>query len=106
MPITIIVVWQLLSSIGVIPTRILPAPLAVVTAAIKLTQTGELLRNIGISAIRAISGFLLGGSIGFSLGLLNGVSPIAEKLLDTSLQMLRNIPNLALIPLVILWLQS
>ena len=102
-PITIIVVWQFLSSIGVIPTRILPAPLAVVTAAIKLAQTGELFRNIGISAVRAISGFLIGGSIGFSLGLLNGVSPIAEKLLDTSLQMLRNIPNLALIPLVILW---
>jgi len=102
-PITIIVVWQFLSSIGVIPTRILPAPLAVVTAAIKLTQTGELFRNIGISAIRAISGFLVGGSIGFTLGLLNGISPIAEKLLDTSLQMLRNIPNLALIPLVILW---
>jgi sulfonate transport system permease protein len=102
-PITIIILWQFLSSIGVIPTRILPAPLAVVGAAIKLTQTGELFRNIGISAVRAISGFLIGGSIGFSLGLLNGVSPIAEKLLDTSLQMLRNIPNLALIPLVILW---
>jgi sulfonate transport system permease protein len=102
-PITIIVVWQFLSSIGVIPTRILPAPLAVVTAAIKLTQSGELPKNIGISSLRAVSGFLLGGSIGFSLGLLNGISPIAEKLLDTSLQMLRNIPNLALIPLVILW---
>ena len=102
-PITIIIFWQFLSSIGVIPIRILPAPLAVVSAAIKLTQTGELFRNIGISAIRAISGFLVGGSIGFTLGLLNGISPIAEKLLDTSLQMLRNIPNLALIPLVILW---
>jgi sulfonate transport system permease protein len=102
-PITIIILWQFLSSIGVIPTRILPAPLSVVTAAIKLAQTGELFRNIGISAIRAISGFLVGGSIGFTLGLLNGISPIAEKLLDTSLQMLRNIPNLALIPLVILW---
>ncbi|QYX32960.1 aliphatic sulfonate ABC transporter permease SsuC [Sphaerospermopsis torques-reginae] len=102
-PITIIISWQLLSSIGMIPTRILPAPLAVVAATIKLAQTGELFRNIGISSLRAISGFLLGGSIGFSLGLLNGISPIAEKLLDTSLQMLRNIPNLALIPLVILW---
>ncbi|WP_413172397.1 aliphatic sulfonate ABC transporter permease SsuC [Anabaena azotica] len=102
-PITIIITWQFLSSIGFIPTRILPAPLAVVGATIKLAQTGELFRNIGISSLRAISGFVLGGGIGFSLGLLNGISPIAEKLLDTSLQMLRNIPNLALIPLVILW---
>ncbi|BAY22928.1 binding-protein-dependent transport systems inner membrane component [Calothrix sp. NIES-2100] len=102
-PLSIIVVWQLLSSIGVIPTRILPAPLSVVGAAVHLAQTGELFKNIGISAARAISGFLVGGSIGFILGLVNGISPLAEKLLDTSIQMLRNIPNLALIPLVILW---
>ncbi|NMG08446.1 aliphatic sulfonate ABC transporter permease SsuC [Brasilonema sp. UFV-L1] len=102
-PILIIILWQLFSSIGLIPTRILPAPLGVFDAAINLAQTGELFRNIGISATRAVTGFLVGGSIGFGLGLLNGISPIAEKLLDTSLQMLRNIPNLALIPLVILW---
>ncbi|MGM3307123.1 aliphatic sulfonate ABC transporter permease SsuC [Anabaena sp. WFMT] len=102
-PMLIIVLWQILSTTGVIPTRILPAPLAVVNAGIQLTRTGELFINIGISATRAISGFVIGGGIGFSLGLLNGISPISEKLLDTSLQMLRNIPNLALIPLVILW---
>ncbi|MBP5975041.1 aliphatic sulfonate ABC transporter permease SsuC [Brasilonema sp. CT11] len=102
-PILIIVFWQLFSSIGLIPTRILPSPLSVVGAAINLAKTGELFRNISISATRAISGFLLGGSIGFLLGLLNGSSRTAEKLLDTSIQMLRNIPNLALIPLVILW---
>ncbi|OSO89216.1 alkanesulfonate transporter permease subunit [Cylindrospermopsis raciborskii CENA303] len=102
-PVSIILIWQLLSSLGVIPNRILPAPSAVLAAAIKLGASGELFRNIGISAARAISGFLVGGSIGFSLGLINGISPIAEKLIDTSIQMLRNIPNLALIPLVILW---
>jgi sulfonate transport system permease protein len=37
------------------------------------------------------------------LGLLNGIFPVAEKLLDTSVQMLRNIPHLAMIPLVIVW---
>ncbi|WP_407900817.1 aliphatic sulfonate ABC transporter permease SsuC [Scytonema sp. NUACC26] len=102
-PVSILVFWQIFSAIGLIPARILPAPLGVIGAAIHLAETGELFRNIGISAARAISGFLVGGSIGFSLGLLNGISPVAEKLLDTSIQMLRNIPNLALIPLVILW---
>ncbi len=103
LPILILVFWQIFSVIGLIPTRILPAPLGVLGAAIQLAQTGELFRNIGISAARAVTGFLVGGSIGFSLGLLNGISSVAEKLLDTSIQMLRNIPNLALIPLVILW---
>lgn len=102
-PALILVVWQLLSSLGIIPTRVLPAPLAVVSAAIRLAQSGELLANIKVSAGRAIAGFVIGGGIGFFLGLVNGLSPIAEKVLDTSIQMLRTIPNLALLPLVILW---
>jgi sulfonate transport system permease protein len=56
-----------------------------------------------VSTWRALLGFAIGGGIGLALGLLNGIFPIAEKLLDTSVQMLRNIPHLALIPLVILW---
>lgn len=102
-PILLIILWQIFSTVGLIPLRILPSPLGVLSAAIKLAQTGELFRNIAISASRAIAGFFIGGSIGFTLGLLNGIYPIAEKMLDTSIQMLRNIPNLALIPLVILW---
>ncbi|MHC5597663.1 MAG: ABC transporter permease subunit [Nostoc sp.] len=102
-PITVLVLWELASRTGLLSTRILPAPSGVIATAIKLGSTGELFQNIGISAGRAISGFIVGGSIGFGLGLLNGFSPVAEKLLDSSLQMLRTIPNLALIPLVILW---
>lgn len=102
-PVLLLITWQLLVEFGLLSTRILPAPTSVVTTAIKLTLSGELLRHIGISAARAISGLLLGGSIGLTLGFINGISPIAETLFDTSIQMIRNIPNLALIPLVILW---
>lgn len=44
-----------------------------------------------------------GGSLGLILGLISGLSRWGERLLDTSIQMLRNVPHLALIPLVILW---
>jgi sulfonate transport system permease protein len=102
-PVLILLVWEVASRTGILASRILPAPSGVITTAIKLAASGELFKHIGISTGRALSGFLVGGSIGFTLGLLNGISPIAEKFLDTSIQMLRNIPNLALIPLVILW---
>ena len=52
---------------------------------------------------RALIGFSIGGSIGLTLGLISGLSRWGERLLDTSVQMLRNVPHLALIPLVILW---
>ncbi len=102
-PASLIVIWQLLAQLGFISTRVLPAPTQIVEAAIRLTLSGELLRNVGVSLYRALVGFSIGGSIGFSLGVLNGVSRPAERLLDSSLQMIRNIPHLALIPLVILW---
>ena len=52
---------------------------------------------------RALAGLFIGGAIGFAFGLLNGLVGPANRLFDSSLQMLRNIPHLAMIPLVILW---
>lgn len=102
-PILLIVIWQLLVQFGLLSTRILPAPTDVLAAGVKLALSGELFRHIAVSSWRAILGFLVGGSIGLVLGVLTGVFTLAEDLLDTSIQMLRNIPHLALIPLVILW---
>lgn len=102
-PVLVLVVWEVASRTGLLSNRILPGPSSVIATAIKLASTGELFQNIAISSGRAISGFVVGGSIGFAFGLLNGFFRIAEKLFDSSLQMLRTIPHLALIPLVILW---
>ncbi|RFU71214.1 ABC transporter permease subunit [Peribacillus saganii] len=102
-PVLLLLCWQIFASMGVIPPRILPAPLDVLKAAVELTQTGELLDHLSISLGRALTGFLIGGTIGFLLGLFNGISKVSELFFDTSIQMLRNIPHLALIPLVILW---
>lgn len=103
LPITIIVVWEALSRAGLISATVLPAPSAVMVAFWKLLVSGELIRNIGVSAWRALIGLAIGGSIGFALGLANGLSRLTRDMTDTTLQMVRNIPHLALIPLVILW---
>jgi sulfonate transport system permease protein len=103
LPFLVVVVWQLLGYYGVISKRILPTPLQVVEAAVLLTKKGLLLKYIGISTWRAFQGFIIGGGIGFILGLVNGLSRSSEKFTDTSVQMLRTIPHLALIPLVIAW---
>lgn len=102
-PILLLVSWQLLSQIGILSSRVLPDPVDVLKSAIELSRSGQLFEYIGASTKRAFVGFLLGGGIGFALGLMNGLSRIAENLLDTTLQMIRNIPHLALIPIVILW---
>jgi sulfonate transport system permease protein len=103
LPVGIIAAWQLLSSLGQISGRILPAPSDVVLAGWRLLRSGELVRNLWVSFWRAMVGLAIGGGIGFALGLANGLSRRSERVLDSTLQMVRNIPHLALIPLVILW---
>ncbi|MBV9980449.1 ABC transporter permease subunit, partial [Bradyrhizobium sp.] len=102
-PLAIVVIWQAASAAGLVPVRVLPAPSDVALAGWKLLLSGELARNIAVSFWRAGVGFLIGGGIGFAFGLANGLSQLSSKLTDTTLQMVRNVPHLALIPLVILW---
>lgn len=103
LPAAVLVVWELLARIGFIPPSVLPAPTAVAAALGRVVRSGELLDNIAISFWRASIGFLIGGTVGFAFGLANGLSRFSEALTDTTLQMVRNVPHLALIPLVILW---
>jgi sulfonate transport system permease protein len=103
LPLGIVALWEGLSVAGVIPGRVLPAPTDVLAAGWKLLLSGELVRNIWISFWRAIVGFAIGGAFGFALGLANGLSRRSERIFDSTLQMVRNIPHLAMIPLVILW---
>ncbi|PVZ85232.1 aliphatic sulfonate ABC transporter permease SsuC [Serratia sp. S1B] len=102
-PVVLVIFWQVASVTGWLESRILPAPTAVLSAFWSLLISGELWHHVKISAGRALLGLFVGGGLGLLLGLLNGSSKIASNLLDTTLQMIRNIPALALIPLVILW---
>src|SRR3954469_14072631 len=102
-PVVILLAWQAASQFGMLRDQILPAPTAVAEAFWRVTSSGELLRDIEVSTWRAFPGFAIGGGFGFVFGMLNGLSRLSETLTDSTLQMLRNIPHLALIPLVILW---
>ncbi len=102
-PLVLIVAWQIASSQGWLASRVLPAPLGVIEAAWTLAESGELWTHVKVSAWRALSGLAVGGSLGLALGLLTGSVKLFETLLDSSVQMVRNIPALSLIPLVILW---
>jgi sulfonate transport system permease protein len=103
LPALILVAWQAASSFGWITDAVLPSPNAVAQAAWRLTLSSELPQNLGVSALRALAGLVVGGGIGLALGLLNGLSRLTFSATDTSVQMIRNVPHLALIPLVIVW---
>jgi sulfonate transport system permease protein len=103
LPVTIIIIWQLLGSLGFVSSVILPTPFDIAKAFIELVRSGELLKHMRISIYRAAVGFLLGGGLGFTAGVAVGLFKRVEQTIDPSIQMLRTVPHLAITPLFILW---
>jgi sulfonate transport system permease protein len=103
-PLAGIAVWQTASLFDWLPPRLFPSPMDVGRAAVRLAGSGELARHVGISTRRALLGFAIGGGAGLALGVINGLSRRAEQWLDTTVQMARAVPHLALVPIIILWL--
>jgi sulfonate transport system permease protein len=103
LPLLLLLVWWTATERSWVSATALPSPVAVPEAAVRLTRSGELPQDLWASLKRALIGLAIGGIIGFAFGLINGLSIWANRLFDSSIQMLRNIPHLAIIPLAILW---
>ncbi|NYH16774.1 ABC transporter permease subunit [Paraburkholderia bryophila] len=102
-PALVLVLWQVAAQLGLIAPQVLPAPSSVAATALELARSGELFVHLGVSLLRAATGFAIGGTLGLALGVLVGFSPLAQALLDRSVQMVRAVPFLAMLPLVIVW---
>lgn len=102
-PLVVVGLWEVLARSGFLSPHVLPAPSKVLGTAVDLVSAGKLIGDLGTSLLRAATGFAIGGSIGFTLGTVVGFSRLAEALLDRSIQMVRAIPFLAILPLVIVW---
>jgi sulfonate transport system permease protein len=103
-PVVLVIVWEWLAQAGWLSPQVLPAPSKVMRTAFKLATTGTLLNDLGVSLLRAAAGFAIGSVVGAALGTLVGFSRIAEAAIDRSVQMIRAVPFLAVLPLVIVWL--
>ncbi|MGG1944201.1 aliphatic sulfonate ABC transporter permease SsuC [Trinickia sp. NRRL B-1857] len=103
LPAALLVCWEAAARSGMLSARVLPEPIAVLRAAWALMRSGVMWDDVKVSAGRALGGLAIGGGVGLMLGLLTGLSKTADVVLDSTIQMIRNIPVLATIPLVILW---
>jgi sulfonate transport system permease protein len=103
LPLSLCVVWQLLLTLHWIDARVLAAPLDVLRCTWQGLVDGSLLHAMLQSLARAISGLLLGSSMGLLGGLLLGLWRPAERMLGPTLSALRQIAIFAWVPLLTAW---
>jgi NitT/TauT family transport system permease protein len=107
-PIVLLLLWQGVTELGLIKRSVIPPPLEVmeiwfdlVTGATKLASrySGTWLDHAFASTWRVFAGFAWGIALGVVLGLFIGLSQVVERVFDITLQVMRNIPVTAWVPL-------
>jgi sulfonate transport system ATP-binding protein len=95
--------WQAASSLGWANAYLLPPPTKVARAACLAAQSGELGRHIAASGLRVAEGFSLAVLFALPLAVRASFAPRLSAAFDPLMTFLRNIPPLALVPVLILW---
>jgi len=103
LPLALLVVWQVATDQAWVDANILVSPWTVLRTAAGGLGDGTLLGGMALSLSRTLGGLLLGGGLGFALGLLLGLSSFSERLLGPSLAAIRQIAIFAWVPLLTAW---
>jgi sulfonate transport system permease protein len=103
-PVAIVLVWQALSSSGVLSEQKIASPWQIATRARELAADGTLGAATLISVERVLAGFAVGAAIGLVVAVVAGVRRFGEDAVDPPMQMLRTLPHFGLIPLFIVWM--
>lgn len=99
----VVALWWLACTLQVRSAFVLPPPGRVWDTAVAMTASGELPEHVVVSLGRVLSGFGLAFAIACVVGALALLVPRVHAYLVPVLDLLKNVPPLALIPLLILW---
>src|SRR5215468_1586499 len=107
-PVALLAVWQACVQIGFVRRNVLPAPTDValvwfdlITGATDAATrySGTWFDHAAASVWRVFAGFAWGVALGTLAGLLIGLSRVIERVFDPTIQVVRNIPVTAWVPL-------
>lgn len=97
----LLVVWQLVCTLGLVPQYMLPSPVDVLKAFI--SERKLLFENSVITLQEAFAGLSLGVSIGFGAAVLMDRYEIFYKAFYPIMVLTQTVPTVAIAPLLVLW---
>jgi len=103
-PLGLVIIWEIVAQLGIIPSYQLPAPTALLAELWGLTASGEIWGHLFWTLYRVFTGFFIGTLAATVVSIIIGFSKTAEYLFDPIIQAFRSIPSMAWVPLFILWM--
>lgn len=100
LPVLFLIVWQSVTALHWVDTRIIVPPNEVLAIGWKWLSSGQLLSGLGASLQRDVSGFLVGALAGVTIGVLLGASRLANAVFGPTFHTLKHISLFAWIPLL------
>ncbi len=101
-PLAAVAGWQALKSMGWYDYEYLPSPRELLTALVDLARSGELVNDVahtlGVALVAAAISMVVGAALGLAVGLI----PTVRRYTMASIDFLRTIPAVALVPIAVL----
>jgi sulfonate transport system permease protein len=102
LPLALLVLWQVTTSVGWLAPQILPSPAAVGATFIDLVTGGDIIEGLAISLRRIAVGFACGAVTGLAAGIALGRSAKVEQYFGPSLRAIAQVPSLGWLPFLML----
>ena len=98
----LLMVWQALFSLGLLPSYSFPSPAQVAVRLGELARDGTLWPSVGASVARMMLGFALSAALGLAIGATMGLSATADSCLRSLFLGLQTLPSAAWVPIALL----
>jgi len=102
LPILLVGLWEAGARTGVLPPGTLSSPAAIGAASLEALRDGSLLWGTIETFETALCGLAIGSIIGVIIGAPLGLSPMVEAVVGPTLDAIRPVPSMALLPLALL----
>lgn len=94
-----LLLWELLSGVGIVHPVFFPPPTAILAATVEEFRHGEMLYHLGVSLRRILLAYVVGATSGIAVGLAMGWSRDIRLLVNPYVALLYPVPKITLLPI-------
>ncbi len=102
LPIAILTIFEIWARAVHLQSDSLAPPSAIAAALVEAFQDGSMLIATRDTLISAFSGLAIGGAVGLAFGIALGIFHIFDRLMEVTIEAIRPIPSIALLPIALI----